>query len=976
MKRRLHTWLLCLLSLTFIPERAEYVLAAKAEKEGVGPAAQDSAPSPQRPDPRKAKEASERGEKAEEAGRWAEAFAFYSEAAELAPEVTEYQVRRERVRFRLVQFHLDRAELAHVSGHLEQARAEVLEALALDPRSEAARNKLAQLEQRALRKMTRAVEYDLQPVRLEPLSGTRSFNLSATTIAAYEEVARVFGLRATFDTDLSAKSFRFRVADVDFRTAVALLGEVTNTFIRPLSNKSFLVVNDTPDKRKQYSPLITRAIELPSATTPEQVNEIRQVVREIAGITNPQFDARTRQLVLRDTPENVALAMELIEELEQTRSEILLEVLALAVDRDAARRLGITPPSSARTFTLSPADIREAQSSAEGLLRVITRVFGQSAAGAGLSQQQLLSLTTGGAGLQALIPPLLAFGGGRTIFLATLPGASADFSDSLSMIRSARRVLLRAQDGTKASFFAGERFPVSLGVLAQNVGTPTIVPTGVTRRILEVGDRPVSVTTADFDLVNGPDLAVAHSGETSLAILINNGQANFSRLADLTTAASPRVALAAQFNSGGQADLAVAEDADTNNLEIFLGNGDGSFTLSTTLTAGSDPVALATGNFNADSNLDLVVASQADGQVLFFPGLGNGTFGGAVQIATGNSPAALTTGDFDDDGFLDVAVVFQGDNGVSVLRGDGNGNFQADPNLATGAEPTALTAGDLDADGNLDLVVANGGDGTIFVYLGNGDGSFDPPISFFVGARPRAVLSADFSRDGRLDVLVASEGTLSLTLLLGLGDGRFAGAVELLAEAEGVALASADFNGDGAPDAAAANPGADTVTVFLNSTTGTGVTPEASLGLTQAYPSATFEDLGIKVNITPRLHPNAEVTLQLELELRELGNATFNDIPVISNRTISQTVRLRENEPTILVNILAREETGETRGWPELSRAPGLGYLVARKDAQQGNLDLVVVITPHRLRLAPRRDRSFYTGRKDVGVRESAPPRQ
>jgi type II secretory pathway component GspD/PulD (secretin) len=928
----------------------------------------------QRPDPRKAKEVAERGEKAEEAGRWAEAFASYSEAAEFAPAETEYQVRRERARFRLVQLHLDRAELAHVSGNLDEARSAVLEALALDPRNEAARSKLAQLEARALRKISRAVEYETHPVQLTPLPGKKSFDARGTTIRVYEEVARAFGLRVSFDTDLSSKSFRFRVDDVDFRTAAALLGEVTNTFIRPLQSRLFLVINDTPDKRKQYSPVITRAVELPGAITPEQINELRQVVREIAGIANPQIDARTRQLVLRDTPENVALALELIQELEQARGEILLEVLALAVDRDAARRLGITPPSQARTFSLSPADIREAQSSAEGLLRVITRVFGQ-AGGAGLSQQQLLSLATGAGGLQALIPPLIAIGGGNSIVLTTLPGASADFAESLSVIRSARRVLLRAQDGTAASFFTGERFPVSLASLSPYTGTQTIVPTEITRRTFEVGDEPVSIATGDFDLTNGPDLIVANSGATAVSVLLNDGRGNFSRAADVTTAANPRVVHVANFNSGGQPDLAVAEAAGINNVEIFLGNGDGTFTPSATLTAGSDPSAIASGDFDGDGNLDLIAASQTDNQVLLFPGNGDGTFGAAVTIATGSAPVALLVGDLDGDGSLDLAIVFQGSDTVAILLGDGAGGFQPAVNLITGPAPSGIASGDFDSDGSTDLVVTNHNDATVSLFLGNGDGTFQSPQQILAGPQPEDVVVADFSRDGRLDALIANQGSQSLTLLVGLGDGRFAGGLDLLATAEAVSVVTADFDADGNPDAAAANPSANLVTVFLNTRGGTGTTTVPTQGVPQAYPSATFEDLGIKVKITPRLHPNAEVTLQMELEFRELGNTTFNGIPVLSNRTMSQTVRLKENESTLLVNVLAREETRENRGWPALARAPGLGYLVARRDALHGNFDLVIVVTPRRLRLTPRRDRSLYMERKQVPTKEASPPR-
>ena len=58
---------------------------------------------------------------------------------------------------------------------------------------------------------------------------------------------------------------------------------------------------------------------------------------------------------------------------------------------------------------------------------------------------------------QSTAPPVIAFGGGLSTFLATLPGAAANFSEMLSLVRHGRRVLLRAQDGQPATFFVGDR---------------------------------------------------------------------------------------------------------------------------------------------------------------------------------------------------------------------------------------------------------------------------------------------------------------------------------------------------------------------------------------------------------------------------------------------------------------------------------------------------------------------------------------
>src|SRR6202023_3965603 len=69
------------------------------------------------------------------------------------------------------------------------------------------------------------------------------------------------------------------------------------------------------------------------------------------------------------------------------------------------------------------------------------------------------------------IPGFTLVGGGYTTFLLTLPGGAANFSDALSLVQSGRQVLLRAQDGKPASFFVGDRFPITLSLLSGSLGT-------------------------------------------------------------------------------------------------------------------------------------------------------------------------------------------------------------------------------------------------------------------------------------------------------------------------------------------------------------------------------------------------------------------------------------------------------------------------------------------------------------------------
>jgi len=235
-----------------------------------------------------------------------------------------------------------------------------------------------------------------------------------------------------------------------------ILGEETGTFWRPLTKHLFLVAENTPQKRKDYALLVVRTVVLSASETPEQMTETFRLVREIAGITRADLDTRSGTITMRASPQAVTVASSLIENLENPVGQLILEIEVLEVDRNYARDLGITPPQSTKVFTLSRQQVQEALQSQQGLIDVITQLFGTPSSLAGLTSTQIASLLgSGQVGIGSLVPPLVAFGGGSTTFLATVPGATATFSAALSLVRTGRRILLRAEDGKPATFFVG-----------------------------------------------------------------------------------------------------------------------------------------------------------------------------------------------------------------------------------------------------------------------------------------------------------------------------------------------------------------------------------------------------------------------------------------------------------------------------------------------------------------------------------------
>jgi tetratricopeptide (TPR) repeat protein len=966
-----------------------------------------------RPDPKRAQKYVDQGDKAAADGKFDEALISYQEAARYAPQEGYILERGAALRSKLVRAYVQAAERDALAGLLNNATEDLATALAIDPGNTIVEERLAQFkamddEPRAKRK---PAIYGLP--RLQPQPGKRNLDLRGDTRTVYEQTARLFGITATFDPDLTVKNVHLRVDGVDFATAMSILSSQTGTFWVPVTPAKMFVAPDTPEKRRLYALEAEQTFPLTAAVGPEDVTEMLRVLRDITGATRIDLDTRSHTITMRDTPEHLALAGELIEQLEKARGELVLEIELLEVNRNKARALGITPPSSEQLIGLSTRDVNLIKSSTTltNLLTNIQQVF----AGRGFSG----------------IPSVIPIGGGLSTFLLTLPSGAANFSDSLSLVQSGRQVLLRAQDGKPASFFVGDRFPITLSLLSGSLGNTSALAgsTGLTglpastvfpETSFTVGANPSALAANSFTGGTLPDLAVVFNDAkaNTFVILQNQDKGNFVQVTPspitLGSNETGQVAIGTGvFRNDSkkfpatQAPDVVLVNSTSNNVSVLLGSVDatnkanGLFTEApgSPFAVGKNPSSVIVADFNGDGFLDLAVANEADNSISLFRGNGDGTFTEFpaspfkltnTTTISETAPVAMVSGNFrnktntiNNGAEVDLAVVNQGSNNVTILLSSVDSNLNVTlteaPNspISVGTTPVAIATGDLNADGVPDFAVVNQGNatvsGSVSVLLGsaNLDGTFieatGSPLA--TAATPAGIAIAHFANGTVPDIAVTNKGSSTVGVYLGLGSGTFASRIELNTPPGPSAVIASTLTTSALPDIAlvSQDPAASQgeVTIIQDST---NLANSVTNGLAQTpYPASEYVDLGVKIKATPTLHPNNEVTLLLEFEIRALAGSSVNGIPVLSNRTLTQTVRVKEDEPTLIGGLTDTEETRSITGLPGFAEIPVAGYLFGGRHNSLQDTELLIVVTPRKVRLADHLTRAIFAGRGDPG---------
>ena len=310
-----------------------------------------------------------RGESAARAGDWDAAVEHYRQAVQENPGRIDYQIALERAMVSASIRHLDQARVLEARGQIEDAMREYRRASEFDPTNRQIAAKVIEMERR-LRDLAEAsrpqptVQQLQQAARQspEPLLNPASrdpidvvFN-NASLRDILNSMGMSAGINVTFERDYADRSYSVQMRGVTFEQALNQILAANQLFFKVINERTIMVIPDNAQKRALYEEQVIRTFFISHADATEVAQILNGVIRIPALAVAPQIVANktNNTITVRASANIVQIIQRVVEQNDNPKAEVVLDVQILEVNRGRAKQFGIDLSQFAINAVFSP----------------------------------------------------------------------------------------------------------------------------------------------------------------------------------------------------------------------------------------------------------------------------------------------------------------------------------------------------------------------------------------------------------------------------------------------------------------------------------------------------------------------------------------------------------------------------------------------------------------------------------------------
>jgi general secretion pathway protein D len=310
----------------------------------------------------------QQGKKAETLSDFDDAYVFYQKALRADPNNAYYKIETDQARFQAGTMHLQRGFAARKKGDLQTALAEFQRALLIDPASSAAEQEVQRTVD-AIAENSRANDAAAQPEpepgeqtlasmppELRPLSNAAiTLTMSNDAKMVFDTIGKLAGITVIYDPDFAARPVKTTLNNVTLQQALDIVSLQAKAFWKPVTENIIFVIPDQPQKRRDYEEEIVKTFYLSNTVQAQDLTEIVTGLRLLLDLKRLQQVNSQNAIIVRDTPDKVALAGKMIADIDKAKPEVVIQVEVLQARTDRLRDLGILPGQTV-SASISPAN--------------------------------------------------------------------------------------------------------------------------------------------------------------------------------------------------------------------------------------------------------------------------------------------------------------------------------------------------------------------------------------------------------------------------------------------------------------------------------------------------------------------------------------------------------------------------------------------------------------------------------------------